>query len=237
MTFPLPHSCHISHFIWPDSSWPHSQQLASAKGIRTTSFQTMPVTLYSYTSFGWGTRWRIWLRHCTTSRKVSGSIPDGVTGIFHWHNPSGRTMALGLTQPLTEMSTRNISWGKRRPVRRADNLTTFMCRLSWNMGASTSWNPQGLSSPVMGLTNFLFYKLCLCKWSLPFMFSDQTFVGISRVSQACYIPWPRSVGSFSSMLFRPASSRWPYCWGFETRDFLQGKKYRVQSKLDKHFQN
>jgi hypothetical protein len=27
------------------------------------------------------------------------------------HNPSGRTMALGLTQPLTEMSTRNISWG------------------------------------------------------------------------------------------------------------------------------
>jgi len=25
--------------------------------------------------------------------------------------PSGRTMALGLTQPLTEMSSRNISWG------------------------------------------------------------------------------------------------------------------------------
>ena len=40
--------------------------------------------------------------------------------------PSGRTMALGLTQPLTEMSTRNISWEQRRPVRRADNLTTFM---------------------------------------------------------------------------------------------------------------
>jgi hypothetical protein len=29
------------------------------------------------------TRWRIWLRHCTTSRKVAGSIPDGVIGIFH----------------------------------------------------------------------------------------------------------------------------------------------------------
>jgi hypothetical protein len=38
------------------------------------------------------------------------SIPDGVIGIFHWHNPSGRTMALESTQPLTEMSTRNISW-------------------------------------------------------------------------------------------------------------------------------
>jgi hypothetical protein len=58
-----------------------------------------------------GTRWRIWLRHCATSRKVPGSIHNGVTGIFHWHNPSGRTMALGLTQPLTEMSTRNISSG------------------------------------------------------------------------------------------------------------------------------
>jgi hypothetical protein len=28
-------------------------------------------------------------------------IPDGVTGIFHRHNPSGRTMTLELTQPLT----------------------------------------------------------------------------------------------------------------------------------------
>jgi hypothetical protein len=59
-----------------------------------------------------GTRWRSWLRHCATSRKVTGSIPAGVIGIFHWHNPSGRTMALGSTQPPTEMNTRNISWGK-----------------------------------------------------------------------------------------------------------------------------
>jgi hypothetical protein len=52
-----------------------------------------------------------WLRHCATNWKVAGSIPDGVIKIFHWHNPSGRTMALGSTQPLTKMSTRNISWG------------------------------------------------------------------------------------------------------------------------------
>ena len=62
-------------------------------------------------SSGGGTRWHSWLRHCATSRKVTGSIPYGVNGIFHWHNPSGRTMTLGLTQPLIEMSTRNISWG------------------------------------------------------------------------------------------------------------------------------
>jgi hypothetical protein len=52
-----------------------------------------------------------WLRHCATNGKVAESIPDGVIGIFHGHNRSGRAMALGSTQPLTEMSTRNISWG------------------------------------------------------------------------------------------------------------------------------
>ena len=30
-----------------------------------------------------GTRWRCWLRHRAISRKVSGSIPGGVIGIFH----------------------------------------------------------------------------------------------------------------------------------------------------------
>ena len=47
------------------------------------------------------TRWLSWPRHCATNRKV-----DGVTGIFNGHNPSGRTMVLGLTHHLTEMSTR-----------------------------------------------------------------------------------------------------------------------------------
>jgi len=50
-------------------------------------------------------------RHCATSRKVAGFIPDGAILIFHRHNPSGRTMALRSTQLLTEMSTRNISCG------------------------------------------------------------------------------------------------------------------------------
>jgi hypothetical protein len=36
-----------------------------------------------------------------------GLIPDGVNGIFHQHNPSGHAMALGSTQPLTEMSNEN----------------------------------------------------------------------------------------------------------------------------------
>jgi hypothetical protein len=61
-------------------------------------------------------------------------------------------MALGSNQPLKEM-----------PVRRADNLATLMCRLSENLGASTSWNPQGLLRPVMGLLYLLSFLSCLTK--------------------------------------------------------------------------
>ena len=67
-----------------------------------------------------------------------------------WHNSSGRTMVLGSTQPLTEMSTRCISWGKGG---RCVRLTTLppSCALSWNLGTLTSWNPLGHSRPVTGL--------------------------------------------------------------------------------------
>jgi len=61
----------------------------------------------------WYKRCRSWLRHSATGRKVAGSIPDNVIGVYHWHNPSGRTMAGGSTPPLTEMSTRNISRGMK----------------------------------------------------------------------------------------------------------------------------
>jgi hypothetical protein len=50
-------------------------------------------------------------------------IPNEITEYFNLPNPSSRPMALGSTQPLTEMSTRNLPGGKRRPVRKADNLT------------------------------------------------------------------------------------------------------------------
>jgi hypothetical protein len=55
-----------------------------------------------------------------------------------------------------------------RPVRRTGNLTIFMCRLSWNLGASTFWNPQGLSRHVMGLLYLLYTRFgtwlkCKCE--------------------------------------------------------------------------
>jgi hypothetical protein len=48
-----------------------------------------------------------------------------VIGFFNWPNPSSRTMALGSTQPLMEMSTRNLPGGKGQPARKADNLAAI----------------------------------------------------------------------------------------------------------------
>jgi hypothetical protein len=44
---------------------------------------------------------------------------------FNLPNPSSGTMAGGSTQPLTEMSTRNISGGKEWPARKAGNLAAI----------------------------------------------------------------------------------------------------------------
>jgi hypothetical protein len=60
-------------------------------------------------------------------------------------------MALGSTQTLTEMSTRNIPGGEGRPVRKADNLTTICELIIYkNVGASTSHSPMGLHGPLQG---------------------------------------------------------------------------------------
>jgi len=90
--------------------------------------------------------------HCATSRRSAGVIPDGVNGIFLWHIPSGRTMTLGFTQPLTELSTRNIYW--RSKGDRCVGLTTLPlsctdCLEIWE--SQNYWNLQGLSRIVMGL--------------------------------------------------------------------------------------
>jgi hypothetical protein len=51
-------------------------------------------------------------------------VPDEVD-FFNLPNPSGRTIALGSTQPLTEKSTRNLPGGEKGAVHRADNLATI----------------------------------------------------------------------------------------------------------------
>jgi hypothetical protein len=60
-------------------------------------------------------------------------------------------MALGLTQPLAEMSTRNIPGGKRRPACKVDNLTGMRKPIVWKfVGASMFHNPMGLHDLLQG---------------------------------------------------------------------------------------
>jgi len=98
-----------------------------------------------------GSRWRSWLRYCAKSRKVEGSIPDGVTGISQRHTPSGSTLTLGLTQPLTEMSTRNISWGVKAAGAYGWQPYHLHVPIVLKCGILILLEPQGLSRPVMGL--------------------------------------------------------------------------------------
>jgi hypothetical protein len=55
----------------------------------------------------------------------AGKSPVRVTDkvdFFNLPNVSSRTVALGSTQPLTEMSTRNLPGGKKRTGVGADNF-------------------------------------------------------------------------------------------------------------------
>ena len=103
-----------------------------------------------------GTAVAQWLRCCATNQKVAGSIPDGAIGIFLWHNPSDRTMALGSTQSLTEMSTRRISWGKSGRCVRLTTLPPF-CAVVMKFGNLNFLEPSGPLQACNGTDLPFFY--------------------------------------------------------------------------------
>jgi hypothetical protein len=97
--------------------------------------------LFIYSFFN-GEHVLAWLRHYAMSHKVTGSIPDEVTGFLSSSNPSSRTTALGSTQPPTEMSTRSLPVGKRRPARKADLTVRIRSTEAFNYLIGT--RPHGL---------------------------------------------------------------------------------------------
>jgi hypothetical protein len=102
------------------------------------------------------TQWRSWLRHCATSWRVTGSIPGGVIGIFYSFRPY-------CVPGIDSASNRHeyqeyFLWG-RGGRRGADKLTTA-CRLSWKLGARTSWNFRVLLYPFccFDLHGYLYHE-------------------------------------------------------------------------------
>jgi hypothetical protein len=143
-------------FVLKTENFSHSRQNASRTKlvIRQILLTFKQTTSLLYRTGG--TRWRSWLGHRATSWKVAGSIPDCVTGIFHWHNPSSRIVALGSTQPLTEMSTRNTSWGVK--VAGAYDWKPYHLYVP-TVIKSGSFNLLELSGPIQGLLYLYLYRI------------------------------------------------------------------------------
>jgi hypothetical protein len=79
-------------------------------------------------------------------------------------NPFSCTSTLGSTQPLTELSARNVPGGKRQPARRADKLTTIRePTVLTKCGSLNISQPYGSSRPVTGMAlPFTLYPVVLC---------------------------------------------------------------------------
>ena len=101
--------------------------------------------------------------HGAASRKVARSIPDVFINLIL---PAGRTVALRLTQPLTEMSTRNISWG----VRTTGALGWQPCHLHvptvLKSGSLTSWIPMGLARDCFPCAVSVQHIFTVCYYTL-----------------------------------------------------------------------
>jgi hypothetical protein len=80
----------------------------------------------------------------------------------HWNfswtsNPSDRTMALGSTQPLKEMSTRSISWGKGGRCLRMTTLPPS-CAVVMKYGTLNFLGPSGPLQACNGTALPLLYR-------------------------------------------------------------------------------
>jgi hypothetical protein len=121
-----------------------------------------------------GMQYHSWLRNYGTSQKVMGSIPYEVNGFFNWPNPFGHTMGIGSTQPLSEMSTRNLPGGKEWLACKADILTAI-CVLTIDI----MWEPLH-NTTVWAFTacyrdSFTFF-MCQCVVWLLLLLSSCSFL-------------------------------------------------------------
>ena len=99
-------------------------------------------------------------------------------------------MALGSTQPLTEMSTRCISWGERRSVRKADSLTTISMPLSWNLGNLNFLEPSGPLQASNGTALPLPLHTCKYEYRIQILYWTNYLVLLSpRAENTFHVSW------------------------------------------------
>ena len=121
------------------------------------------------------TGWRSWLRHCATSRKVAGSIPDGVIGIFLWHNPSDALWPWSWLSLEQKWVPGIFPGGLRRPV------TLLSYRISRQQSFSS--RPNG-PSVKCNLHNIIQQTRIKCKLTGTSTLTDKLPRGIGRDSAA-----------------------------------------------------
>ena len=80
-----------------------------------------------------------------------------------------------------------------------------MCRLSWNVRASSSWNPEGLSKFVQGL--LYLYLSGTRQWNGPWSLRSHTFHSIA--DYAVIIPALRLLAEYT---FLYIVIKWPKIW-------------------------
>jgi hypothetical protein len=111
----------------------------------------------------------------SANRKVAGSISDEIIGFFC------RTMDPGPTQPLIEMSTKNIPMGEARPARKAD-IFAAICEPT----VQKMWDPRCLTT--------LWACYITCRWN----YSSVVFPIVPGIMRSL---WTSSRVSFVSGIY------------------------------------
>jgi hypothetical protein len=122
-------------YLWPRLNWYEVYHVIGERG----------------SVVGWGTTLQ--------AGRSRVRFPMRSLDVFNWLNLSRRTVSLGSTQPLTEMSTRNLPGAYRAAGRRV-MLTISQPSVNQlsreNVGSSTSYNPMCLQGLLQGQL-YVFY--------------------------------------------------------------------------------